>query len=196
MSNHLEHDRLNQAFHLGEWATHQFPIVQFFTRQEIQQIDRPDYPDWVPKSKMHDADGYTQVQVPGKSFLMAFETELIARRDATYENMLTHYKHIKEINRVYWLVGSPEMKDKILKAKAAVHDESSNYHVFVDLEDFKKNGWDAFVSNEKTLRVHTLRENMQSICGDIYSELIGQCKGQSKVAVHLNSLKVIGRSKP
>lgn len=194
-SDNLEHDRLVQAFHLGEWATHQFPIVEFFTRQEIQRIDTSDYPDWVPKSKEHQPDGYTKVTGAKVTRLFAFEVELFSRRDSKYESILQFYKHARSINRVYWLIDSEQTKEQILKAKASVMDESFNYHVFVDLADFKKNGWEAFVVNEKSEKVHTIRENMQEICGDIYSELIAKAQGKSMVNVHLNHLKVIGKSK-
>ena len=120
---------------------------------------------------------------------------LLAKRDSKYENILNFYKHAKSINRVYWLVDGARAKEQILKAKASVKDESFNYHVFVDLADFKQNGWDAFVVNERSERVHTIRKNMQEVCGDIYSEIIGNAQGKSTVNVHLNHLKVIKKSK-
>ena len=194
-SDNFEHDRLVQAFHLGEWATHQFPVAEFFTRQEIQRIDVMDYPDWVPKSKEHQPDGYTKISSADKTRLFAFEVELFAKRDSKYEAILQFYKHVRSINRVYWLVDSPRAQEQILKAKAAVNDESFNYHVFVDLADFKKNGWDAVIVNERSEKVYTIRKNMQEVCGDIYSEIMGNAQGRSTVNVHLNHLKVIGKSK-
>ncbi|MBC7421114.1 MAG: hypothetical protein H7328_10335 [Bdellovibrio sp.] len=195
-SDHFEHDRLAQAFHLGEWATHQFPIVEFFTRQEIQRIDVMDYPDWVSKSKEHQPDGYTRVTGSKMTRVFSFEVELFARRESKYETMLQFYKYARSLARVYWLIDSPETKEQILKAKATVNDESFNYHVFVDLSDFLKNGWDAVIVNERSEKVHTIRENMQEVCGDIYSELMGNAQGKSTANVHLNHLKVIGKSKP
>ena len=51
------------------------------------------------------------------------------------------------------------------------------------------------IVNERSERVHTLRENMQEISGDFYRDIMGQFKGSSTVSVHLNKLKVLGKSK-
>jgi DNA-binding PadR family transcriptional regulator len=194
-SDHLNHDRLVQAFQLGEWATHQFPIVEFFTRQERQRKSFSDHPEWVPKSQEHCPDGLTYIKGVRKNYTLAFEVELFPRSSAKYEPVLSYYKHQQSINRVYWLVDSIQTREVILKAKSEIHDESRNYHVYVDLNDFIKNGWDAMIVDEFGKKVHTIRENMQQICGDIYSEVIGKSRGRSEVNVHLNNLKVIGRSK-
>jgi hypothetical protein len=196
LSANLNHDRLVQSFHLGEWATHQLPEVKFFTRQEIASLDPLDYPSWVPKSKEHNPDGFTQINSFNKIYTFAFEVELIEGRDSKYETILTYYRHSQQLNRVYWLVADPQIKDKILKAKSTVRDESFNYHVFVDLDDLEKNGWDAAIYNERSEKVHTLRENMREICGDKLGECLVSLQGQSSVLVHLNNLKVIGKSKP
>ncbi len=195
LSENHNHDRLVQAFHFGEWVSFQSPQVIFWTEQEMRRFDVSDYPDWVPKSKEHRPDGYTRIIGEKKQWTLAFEVELSTKRMARYESAMQFYKHARQINRVYWLVADNYTKEQILRAKACVNDESFNYHVFVDLSDFKKNGWDAVIVNERSERVHTLRENMQEISGDFYRDIMGQFKGSSTVSVHLNKLKVLGKSK-
>lgn len=195
LSENHNHDRLVQAFHFGEWVSFQSPQVIFWTEQEMRRFDVSDYPDWVPKSKEHRPDGYTRIIGDKKQWTLAFEVELSTKRMARYESAMQFYKHARQINRVYWLIADNYTKEQILRAKACVNDESFNYHVFVDLSDFKKNGWDAVIVNERSERVHTLRENMQEISGDFYRDIMGQFKGSSTVSVHLNKLKVLGKSK-
>lgn len=195
LSENHNHDRLVQAFHLGEWPTYQNPKVIFWTEQEMRRFDVEDYPEWVPKSKEHRPDGYTRVIGIKKPWTFAFEVEISTKRLSKYETTLQFYKHARLIDRVYWLVSDDYTKEQILKAKKCINDESFNYHVFVDLEDFRKNGWDAWITNERSERVHTIRENMQEVCGDFYRELMGKSKGYSTVHVHLNKLKVLGKSR-
>ncbi len=61
LSEKYRHDRLVQAFQLGEWATHQFPNVTFCTEQEMRRREVTDYPDWVPQTTDHRSDGYTRI---------------------------------------------------------------------------------------------------------------------------------------
>ncbi len=195
LSENHNHDRLVQAFHLGEWATFPNPYVLFWTEQEMRRFDLADYPDWVPKSKEHRPDGYTRIIGDKKPCTLAFEVELSTKRMSKYETTMQFYKHTRQVDRVYWLVSDAYTKEQILKAKACVNDESFNYHVFIDLEDFKQNGWDAVIVNERSERVHTLRENMQEISREFIRDLAGTLKGRSSVCVHLNKLKVLGKTR-
>ena len=195
LSENHRHDRLVQAFQLGEWATHQYPKVVFFTEQEMRRKDVDQYPDWVPQTKEHRADGYTRFVGDKRLRTLAYEVELSAKNVQKYEGILRFYKGAKGVDRVLWLVATPFIRDQILRAKACVRDESQNYHVFVDHDDYVKNGWDAVVTNERSETLFTLREKYQGIAGDFIREMLGNFRGQSKVTVHLDSKKVIGKSR-
>jgi len=196
LSENHNHDRLVQAFHLGEWSTYQLPTVDFWTEQELRRYDINDYPDWIPSSSEHRPDGYTRVKGLDKTWIFAYEVELSTKRSALYEKSLSFYKHARLIHRVFWLIDSEGTKESILRAKNCIHDTSENYHVFVDLTDFLKNGWDAMITNGRSERLLTLRENMQRISGDIISDLLGNTKGHSSVSVHLNPIKTLGKPRP
>ncbi len=189
------HDKNVVAFQLGEWATHSLPVVTHFTEQEMRRRTVDYYPSWVPNSKIHRPDGYTRIEGEGKESVLAFEVELWPKSLSIYETTLRFYELMKKISRVYWLVGDPFVKDIILRAKNCIQDTSLNYHVFVDLYDYINLGWDAPVKNERSERVGTMRENMQEICGDSYGKYLGNKWGQSRVSVHYDSRKVLGKKR-
>jgi hypothetical protein len=195
MSENHHHDRLVQAFQLGEWATHLFPTVLFFTEQKMRRLELENYPSWVPQTKEHKPDGYTRIVGHKRPWTLAYEVELSVKSIQRNESVLRFYKQARNIDRVLWLVGSSHIRDEILRAKASIKDESDNYHVFVDLEEFLKFGWDSQVTNQRSENLFTLREKYQGICGDIYGDILGTLQGQSTVTVHLNNSKVIGKTR-
>lgn len=195
LSENYRHDRLVQAFQLGEWSTYQMPQVSFFTEQEIRRSEVEEYPEWLPPTNEHRADGYTRLVGQEKSWTLAFEVELSAKGVQRYEGALRFYRAARGIDRVLWLVGSTEVKKTILRAKACTRDDSSNYHVFVDLNDFLKDGWDAPATNERSETLFTLREKYRGILGGILGETLGKFRGLDGVNVHLAGQKVIGKSR-
>jgi hypothetical protein len=194
-SENQEHDRLVQAFHLGEWSTFQIPIVSLFSEQEMRRLEMNRYPSWVPQAKEHRPDGYTQIRGHKKNWTIAFEVELSSKSAQRYETLLRFYKSTRDIDRVFWLVANDQIRNEILTAKSCIKDDSANYHVFVDLADYEKNGWDAVVTNERSENLFTIRENMQELCGDLYRDLLGTQQGRSGVTVHLDNVKVIGKTR-
>jgi hypothetical protein len=195
LSENHRHDRFAQAFHLGEWATHQFPNVVFYTEQEMRRRDPIDYPSWVPQTSEHRADGYTRIVGHKKPVTIAYEIELSLKNVQKYEPVLRFYRTTRFVDRVIWLVESPIIMETILRAKTCIKDDSTNYHLFVDLNDYIKNGWDAVATNERSQKLFTLRENYREICGDLHGELLGNLKGHSRVTVHLANQKVIGKTR-
>lgn len=193
LSENHYHDRLVQAFHLGEWCSYNFPQVEIWSEQDMRRHDSADYPDWVPGSRDHRPDGYTRLKFFEKNVVLSFEVELSCKRPALYEKTLDYYKHARNVYRVYWLVKNQETKDVILRARSCINEDSTNYHLFVDLDDYLKNGWDAVVTNERSERVKTFRENMQGLSGDIPGDLLGTNKGHSTVLVHLNPIKTLAK---
>lgn len=189
------HDRNVLAFQLGEWATYQIPMVTHFTEQEMRRRAVDYYPSWVPNSKGHRPDGYTRIKAQDKDSLLAFEVEIWAKSLSTYETTLRFYDLIKKINRVYWLVGDSYAKDQICRAKDCIRDTSQNFHVFVDLQEYMKSGWDAVVTNERSENLGSLRRNMQELCGDIYGNNEGIKWGKSSVSVHYDTKKVLGKKR-
>ena len=195
LSENHRHDRLVQAFQLGEWSTHQFPQTQFFTEQDLRRRELADYPDWVPHTTDHRPDGYTKMTGHKKPWTVAYEVELSAKNVQKYEGILRFYQMARMVDRVMWLVGSDHIRDTILRAKQCIKEDSANYHVFVDRVDFEKFGWDAEVKNERSETLFTMREKYRGIYGGTAGEIIGNLKGPTAVTAHLANQKVIGKSR-
>lgn len=189
------HDRNVVAFHLGEWATHQLPIVTHFSEQEMRRRPLECYPEWVPKSKDHRPDGYTKISTGDKDTVLAFEVEIWAKALSTYETTLRFYQLMRGIERIYWLVGDPLVKEQILRARTCVRENSQNLHVFIHINDYIKFGWDAPVTNERSETLGSLRGTMQGICGDVYGKHVGTKWGKSSVTVHYDTHKVLGKKR-
>ena len=196
LSENHRHDRLVQAFQLGEWSTHQNPKVIFCTEQDLRRRRVDHYPTWVPQTKEHRPDGYTRIVGAKRQWTFAYEVELSAKSTQKYESVLRFFKLASGVDRVFWLVGDPFIKDQILRAKACIKDDTNNYHVFVDINDYQKNGWDAKVTNERSENLFSLREKYQEVCGDFMGEIIGTHRGNSRVSVHLDGKKVLGKPRP
>jgi hypothetical protein len=195
LSENPIHDRNVLAFHLGEWCTYRFPVVTHFSEQELRRYPLDLYPDWIPKSSDHRADGYTRIDGEKRRWLLAYEVELSAKKSYLYNSVIQFYRRSRELDRVYWLVGDPYIKEQILTAKTNVKDEQDNYHVFVDLKTFEKMGWDAPVTNLRSETLFTLRENYRGIIGNTYGEYLGNYRGIAGLSFHLDPRKVIGKSK-
>jgi hypothetical protein len=195
LSENHRHDRLVQAFQLGEWSTHQLQNLTFFTEQNLRRMDVVHYPQWLPPSNGHRPDGYTKIDGEKRPWVLAYEVELSAKHVQKYEGILEFYRHTKTVDQVLWLIGEKFIRDQILQAKSCIKETSSNYHLFVDLNDFLKNGWDAAIANERSENLGTLRDKYRGICGDFYGEILGRSRGNSRVTVHLNPRKVIGKTK-
>jgi len=190
LSENHRHDRLVQAFQLGEWSTLQIQKAFFFTEQQLRRMSVEDYPDWVPRSTEHRADGYSRIIGVERPWNFAYEVELSAKNVQKYEGVLRFYKSARGVDQVLWLIGEPFISDQILRAKTCIRDDTSNYHVFVNKDDFTKNGWDAVITNERSQTLGTMREKYQGLCGVFYRDMMGISRGNSKVTVHLDSRKV------
>lgn len=189
------HDRNVLALHLGEWSTHQFPIVSFFTEQEIRRRPVENYPSWVPKTKDHRPDGYTRIAANDGDVILAMEAELWPKALSIYETNLKFYQLMRGIHRVYWLTGSDLVREQILRARECIKERTENLHVFVAFEDYFKNGWEASVINERSETLGSFRKTMQEICGDIYGKQLGTNWGKSNVTAHYDNRKVLGKKR-
>jgi hypothetical protein len=193
LSANPNHDLHSLAFQLGEWSWYKFPIALHFTEQELRRRPADLYPSWVPNAVGHRADGYSRIEGKNRTWVYAFEVEFAQKAVGRYESVIRYYRSQRHVDRVFWLIADPEIKSKINLAKANMKDEQDTYHVFVDVNDYQKNGWDAMVTNERSENLFTIRGHMRAILGDLYGQYLGTIEGQSKVTDHYNPIKVIGK---
>ena len=194
-SEHHWHDRNVVAFQLGEWSTNQLPIVTHFSEQEMRRRSSNYYPAWVPQTKEHRPDGYTRIKTDSNTVVLAYEVEIWPKALSIYESTLRFYQLMKNVDRVYWLIGDQAVKDQILRARDCIRETSKNYHVFVDLAEYQDKGWDAVVTNECSEKLDTVRGIMRRLCGDTYGKYVGDMWGQSRVTVHYDKRKVLGKKR-
>lgn len=195
LSENPWHDRNVMAFQLGEWATYPMPGVSHFTEQELRRRPVDLFPSWVPPMKDHRSDGYTQIATAKSPWTLAYEVELWSKSVSRYESIIRFYRMFRQLDRVYWLLGDPNIKGQIVRAKTCLRDDSENFHVFVDLNEYRGKGWDSCVTNERSETLFTIRENMRGMLGDPHGECMGTLRGQSRVTVHYDSFKVLGKSR-
>jgi hypothetical protein len=195
LSENHYHDRLVQALHLGDWSRCNLPQVIHFTEQEMRRREMDGFPDWVPQTTEHRADGYTRFIGPARSWTFAYEVELSVKAVHKYEAILRFYRTSRSADRVIWLTSSQEVRSAILRAKSCIRDDSTNFHVFIDQEEFLSTGWDAKVINESSETLFTLRTKYGDMLGDSIGSLLGPAGDNVGITEHLDGRKVLGKSR-
>lgn len=190
-----QHDRLVQVFQLGEWFWLSDANPVHRTDQELLRYPVDNWSSWVPDSSYHRPDGYTRVTIGGNTKLFAFEVELYAKSVSRYRSVIDWYRYQRSIENVLWLVGDPFVVCQIDKAKSEAYESSIRYHLFVALDDFLENGWDAVVTTERSEKVAHLREIMRGPEGLKCGNNVGNDGARERVTVlsdHRKFLQIQG----
>lgn len=137
------HDSYVLAFHYGNWILKQPSNVELFTEQELKCLAKSNYPHWVPNTKVHRPDGYTKVKDGTKNTVVAIEIELSPKAIERYEAVSDFYTDRKTIHYVLWLVKSKSLVETIQHAMMSRRSNKIEDHLFVLLEDFEKESWNA-----------------------------------------------------
>mgnify|MGYP000538295240 CR=1 FL=1 len=140
-SEHVGHDVLVSAFHLGEWLLEKPEVASLFSEQQLRRMHSDMYPAWVPRSDVHRPDGYTQTLLGDQLATIAFEVELSNKRDPDYLRIAEFYERYSNIARVLWLVPRSSTAQTIQEKMDYVFHGHSSPHNFVLLEDFTNLGW-------------------------------------------------------
>jgi predicted transcriptional regulator len=143
-SEHVRHDLLVQAMHLGNWLPRDSaPDVEFFSEQELRRIDPGCYPEWVPHGPLHRPDGYWSLPGDNGRRVIALEIEITLKNQEDYGSAATFYNHTSSITSTLWLVNAHAVTKRVLHATKHSVLPFRNIHEFVMLSDFEKNGWNA-----------------------------------------------------
>ena len=141
------------------------------TDQELLRYPKDHRPPWVPDITYHRPDGYIRIIAPVRPIIYAIEVELTPKALARYSTTIRWYQMVTKIDKIFWLVDDPFVVTQIAKAITEVREKTQNLHLFIDLREFEKNGWDSFVKNERSERVDTLRKTMLSPTGPANGQL-------------------------
>lgn len=137
----VEHDLLVNALHMGNWSRGCPQGVQVFTEQQLRRMKPEMYLAWVPQNKTHRPDGYWHIACGEHSLTIALEVELSAKSKDRYESVAKFYDHYDSIDRVLWLVPTPQLARKILNASNGSNFYRKGIHNFIGLEDFQNHLW-------------------------------------------------------
>lgn len=163
-SEHLRHDYLVTAFHLGDWCVNRPECVEFITEQELRRLPQKGLPDWVPPASIHRPDGYVQITTNQEISITAIEVELNIKNEDDYFKIFKFYSDMKEITAVMWLVADFKLMEKLKKFMVARRFLNPEVHRFVLLNDFMANHWKAKTTGGLKTSV-TIRNYYETLIG-------------------------------
>lgn len=140
------HDLVVAAVHLGEWIQKSPPGWEVYTEQLMRKIPHEYYPAWVPKSKIHRADGFWHFNDGNHSRTVALEVELSQKKLTDYETVGRYYHLDAKVDHIIWITGprvSPKSIHTAIQKSLGAHP---NRHSFITLESFEKTFWQSPVS--------------------------------------------------
>jgi len=140
-SEHIHHDFLVTAFHLGDWLVSIPEGAKLFSEQQLRRLLIDDYPAWIPKTEIHRPDGYWGLPGSDKIVPVALEVEIHRKGPASYEVLGEFYSDQNEIFRVIWLVPSVAAARRIQSKFRQTTTIRNNIHNFILIPNFVNHGW-------------------------------------------------------
>jgi len=188
----LDHDFACLAFIYGEWAFEKEKKPEIITDQELLRVHEDYKPSWVPDMKTHRADGYLRIPPTSNgATAIAFEAELSVKNCRKYQQAIYFYRRDQKVLRVLWMYRDPYFITQFLRAKAEVRDDTENFHVFVNEEDYLKDGWNANVTNQRSETILKLGELLQRHLGVDPGEIAGNSGMISKISIFHDRKKFV-----
>jgi hypothetical protein len=144
-SEHVGHDLLASAVHLGDWNLGEPSDVQLFSEQQLRRYSPQCYPPWVPTDEEHRPDGYWNLPHGAVRRTIALEVELSRQRPARYRAVAGFYSRNKNVIRVLWIAKSERSARAILRYLTEADSGASAFHDFALVDGFLAKGWGAQV---------------------------------------------------
>ena len=190
-SEHVGHDLVASAFHLGGFLTGVPDNVELFSEQQLRRLRKEDYPFYVSPYMRYRPDGYTCIKSENSYKIFTFETELnIKTRDRYGECYRTSQDEDQYvIQAALWLVGSKKEAARLKKILDVYREyrrivESNKFFI---LKDFLKHGWDAREVYEQS--------TVNQIVGTLPTNKVDTPSNLVCSHVLLNTTKTLHRSK-
>ena len=141
-SEHIGHDLVASAFHLGDWFLELPEGIRIFSEQQIRRFREKDYPEYISRSLHHTPDGYTFIPRGEGGKLIAFEAELNPKSKGEYYGLYNQYGR-QDVNYVFWLAPKLTIAKRIWRyVEAGSHSEHKR-HSFITYPQFLTKGWGA-----------------------------------------------------
>jgi hypothetical protein len=142
-SEHIGHDLVATAFHLGDWLVDAPGGVRIFSEQQLRRYHKDDYPEYVCKYRRHVPDGYTFIPRGNGGTTIAFEAELNAKGQNDYSSLYGSYGTAK-VDHVFWLGPKLTTTKRIWRYVQKKWDnDEPRRHSFITYPGFLRKGWGA-----------------------------------------------------
>ncbi len=155
-SEHVRHDGLVSAFHIGEWLIVRPQEVQLFSEQQLRRYAEESLPSWIPSPEIHRPDGYWGIPAKGQIVPIALEVELNQKNSSFYQAVGDYYSEEQSVIRVMWLVELESQARSIQKQIQKLVSQRGDIHSFASLDQFTAHGWSAKIcygpDSGKTIR--------------------------------------------
>ena len=138
---HVRHDALVTALHLGEWMIERPEGVRLVSEQQLRRYTTASLPTWIPSPEIHRPDGYWGLPSGDKIVPVALEVELNQKSESVYQAVGDYYREEDSIPRVFWMVELESQARSIQKQIAKSVSHRGDIHSFVVLTDFRKHQW-------------------------------------------------------
>lgn len=143
-SEHLEHDLLVAAIHLGDGLFEAINGLEFFTEQQLRRYEPSSCPKWVPPCLGHRPDGYWRTTTAKGTQTIALEVELHQKSDREYAAAARYYDDMKNIDRVLWVTKRPSVGANIHRCVLSAVSDGSK-HNYISLSPIYRLGWQAAI---------------------------------------------------
>ncbi len=157
------HDLYVLAAHFGEWISRAaVPDVVFITEQELRRIDEGQLPKWTRPLFTHKPDGVWYFPETKEKTLIVLEVEMSRKRNSEYQALGAFYSEEKSISAALWLVQNKGHANTIRNEFQSATSQFRDIHNFVQLEDFKKDGWASQIvaGPNSGMTIHNFLESM------------------------------------
>lgn len=149
-SEHIGHDLIVSAVHLGDWyfKTPEGPTL--ISEQQLRRIHPEHLPKEIPSGEKatHCADGYWILPYSSGKKVVALEVELNPKSNAEYQEVSKFYRRATTVTDVLWVVPhkwmAPHIQEQLEKYAT---EDSHKKHSFVLLDQFKAQCWQAPINN-------------------------------------------------
>lgn len=140
-TEHLNHDALVSAFHLGNFLGIPTLGQLVVSEQQLRKIPFDFLPNWIPRDDRRRPDGYWKYRKGDKDFAIALEVELTCKKLEDYDNIGTFYDQTSEVIHVVWLVKNIIDARYIYRRLEKSSSRRSDCHSFILLSEYMKDGW-------------------------------------------------------
>ncbi len=165
-AEHIGHDLLVSAVHLGDWLSAMPERVEVFSEQELRTFHSDFYPNWVPHPTTRRPDGYWRLPIGESMATIALEVELSLKRNVDYEIIGEFYAYQSDITRTLWITEDVSAAKKISKNIKNTIGSKPFTHDFVSLDDYRKLMWQSpiLIGPEKGKSISSLLQIRKGTC--------------------------------